>query len=168
MKTIDIVGSNYSGTWKNSRTACRAVIERDAQLLMSWESKTDTWMLPGGGLEGNEGETACCVREVAEETGFLIRPSECLLEIDEFYGDFKWISRYFRGEITGTTDRKPTPQEIENGLEPRWVGIKEILSVLSQHESWAETDEMRRGMYLREYKALTRILAAGFEEENPS
>ena len=118
MKTIDIVGENYCGAWKDTRTACRGVVLRDGEILLSYETVTDQWMLPGGGLESGEDGQACCVREVAEETGVLIQPSQCLLEIDEYYGDRKWINRYYFGEVTGKTNRCLTRREKEVGMEP--------------------------------------------------
>ena len=52
----------------------------------------------------------------------------------------------------------------EVGMEPRWLPIEEITAIFSQHHSYAETDEMRRGMYLREYTALCELL--GESKEN--
>ena len=63
MKTIDIVGDNYFGRWDKTRTACRGIILKDRLLLLSYETVTGQWMLPGGGLEEGEDERACCVRE---------------------------------------------------------------------------------------------------------
>ena len=115
-------------------------------------------MLPGGGLEVGEDEQACCVREVAEETGVLIQPPECVLEIDEYYEGWKWVNRYFIGTATGQTGIMLTDREREVGMEPRWFPITETIKIISQHASYADTDEMRRGMYLREYTALCEIL----------
>ena len=158
MKTIDIVGVNYAGKWEHTRTACRGIILQDGKLLLSYETQTGQWMLPGGGLEDGEDERACCVREVAEETGAVIRPSECVLEIDEYYEDWKWVNRYFFGETAGEKERRLTEREREVGMEPRWLPAEEILEIFSEHDSYADTDEMRRGMYLREYTALRELL----------
>ena len=89
MKILEIVGDNYFGNWTKSRTGCRAVIIRDGKILMSYETKTDQWMLPGGGLEEDETEEECVIREIAEECGVVIRPSSCVLELDEYYEDCK-------------------------------------------------------------------------------
>ena len=156
-RIVDIVGDNYFGKWDKTRTACRGIILRDNRLLLSYETRTGQWMLPGGGLEPGEDERECCIREVAEETGYRIRPTECVLEIDEYYGDFKWVNRYFFGEITGQTAVRLTEREKEAGMEPRWLPLEEIIGVFAGHASWADTDEMRRGMYLREYTALSRL-----------
>ncbi len=158
MKTIDIVGEDYSGAWKDVRTACRGVVLRDGQILLSYETMTDQWMLPGGGLEDGEDGQACCVREVAEETGVVIRPSQCMLEIDEYYEDRKWVNRYFFGEVTGKTEPHLTRMEKEAGMEPRWLPVDKIMAVFAGHAAWAGRDETRRGTYLREYTALTELL----------
>ena len=156
-RIVDIVGDNYFGKWDKTRTACRGIILRGNRLLLSYETRTGQWMLPGGGLEDNEDERECCIREVAEETGFLIRPTECVLEIDEYYEDFKWVNRYFFGEVTGETAVQLTEREKEVGMEPRWLPLDEIIRIFSAHASYADTDEMRRGMYLREYTALRKL-----------
>ena len=56
MKVIDIVGENYFGKWDKTRTACRGIIIHDTKVLLSYETRNDQWMLPGGGLEDNESE----------------------------------------------------------------------------------------------------------------
>ena len=158
MEKAEIIGGNYFGHWSRSRTACRGIVLRDDRLLLSYETVTGQWMLPGGGLEDGEDERACCIREVAEETGILIRPSECVFEIDEYYEDWKWINRYFFGTIAGRAHVRLTAREKEAGMEPRWLPVDEILGIFSKHASYADTDEMRRGMYLREYTALKTLL----------
>ena len=154
---VNIFGDNYSGHWNKTRTACRGIVIRDGKLLLSYETITGQWMLPGGGLEQGESEQDCCIREIAEETGVLIRPSDCVLEIDEYYGDFKWVNRYFFGEVTGETAISLTDREKEVGMAPRWLPLEEIIRIFSEHASYTDTDEMRRGMYLREYTALSRL-----------
>lgn len=157
MKRIEIVGKNYFGKWEKTRTACRGVIIDGSRMLLSYETKTDQWMLPGGGVEENETEEACCIREIGEETGVLAAVSECRLEIDEYYEDWKWVNKYFIGKVVGRTEIKQTERERKVGMEPRWVPIEEIKEIFSRHQSYADTDEMRRGMYLREYTALTEL-----------
>jgi ADP-ribose pyrophosphatase YjhB (NUDIX family) len=157
VKTIDIIGENHFEQWTKTRTACRGVVVRNGKMLLSYENLTDQWMIPGGGIENGEDEAACCIREVAEETGFFVQPSECLLEIDEYYEDWKWVNRYFVCKITGETAMHLTEREKAVGMEPRWLPIEEIKSIFRMHQKYAETDEMRRGMYLREYTALCEL-----------
>ena len=157
MKVLEIIGDNCFGHWKYTRTACRGIIIQEGRILLSYETLTGQYMLPGGGIEGTENERECCVREIAEETGVLIEPSECVLEIDEYYEDWKYISRYFFGKIVGQTERKLTEREKEVGMEPRWLSLEETIRIFSGHASYADTDEMRRGMYLREFTALLEL-----------
>lgn len=158
MKILEIIGDNYFGKWDQTRTACRGIILREGRILMSYETRTGQWMLPGGGMEAGEAEGACCAREVAEETGALVQPSACALEIDEYYENWKWVNRYFFCEIIGKTALRLTEREKEVGMEPRWISLDEIIKIFSKHADYAATDEMRRGMYLREYTALTELI----------
>lgn len=159
MKIIDIVGDNYSGNWTNTRTACRGIVIEKDKILLSYETLTDQWMIPGGGLEENESEYECCRREISEETGLLIRVSPCILQINEFYEDWKYVSRYFLGTCIGRTETKLTEREKLVAMEARWLPLDEALDVFSHHASYADTDEMRRGMYLREYTALRELFS---------
>ncbi len=157
VRTLDIVGENYFGTWTQSRTACRGIVIEGGKLLLSYESVTGQWMLPGGGLEPGEEERACCVREVAEETGLLVEPAACALEIDEYYEDWKYVNRYFLCRVTGKTEMRLTGRERAVGMEPRWLPVEEIRGIFAGYAAFANTDEMRRGMYLREYTALCEL-----------
>lgn len=156
-KQVSIIGENYYGHWDKSRTACRAIVIHEGKLLLSYETKTCQYMIPGGGLEAGEEEVSCCIRETSEETGFLVQPGECFLEIDEYYEDWKYISRYYRCELTGRTTPCLTAREKAVGMEPRWMPVDEIREIFAGHQAYAATDEMRRGLYLREYTALCTL-----------
>lgn len=158
MKIIDIVGDNYLGKWNKTRTACRGIVIENSEILLSYESVTGQWMIPGGGLEENESETDCCIREVAEETGILVNASECLLEIDEYYENWKLINKYFICKVKGTTNTKLTEREQKVGMEARWLSVDNAKNIFSKHTSYTETDEMRRGLYLREHTALCELV----------
>ena len=155
MRTIEIVGKNYFGHWTHERTACRGVVIEDGRVLLSYAVRDDLWMIPGGGLEAGEDEGTCCVRELAEETGRIVLPSACALEIDEYYEDCKYVSRYFFGAVVGRCQIKLTEAERRMGLEPRWLPGEEALHIFSRHADYTDTDEERRGIYQREYTALS-------------
>ena len=161
MKTIEIVGQNYFGRWTRERTACRGVVIEDGRILLSYAVRDDLWMIPGGGLEAGEDEGSCCVRELAEETGRVILPSDCALELDEYYEDCKYVSRYFFGAVVGRCQSKLTEAEQRMGLEPRLLPVEEALQIFSRHDDYAATDEERRGIYQREYTALSALLHYG-------
>lgn len=65
MKTIDIIGENHVGHCCHTRTACRGILIEGERILLSYETKNDQWMIPGGGLEEGENEKECCARELA-------------------------------------------------------------------------------------------------------
>ncbi len=157
MKTIEIVGQNYFGRWTHERTACRGVVIEDGRILLSYAVRDDLWMIPGGGLEADEDEGTCCVRELAEETGRVVLPSDCALELDEYYEDTRYVSRYFFGAVVGRCAPKLTEAERRMGLESRWLPVAEALQIFSRHAEYTDTDEERRGIYQREYTALSAL-----------
>ena len=158
MKTIEIVGKNYFGHWTHERTACRCIVIEDGRVLLSYAARDDLWMIPGGGLEAGEDEGTCCVRELAEETGRIVLPSACVLEINEYYEDCKYVSRYFFGAVVGRCQIKLTEAEQRMGLEPRWLPGEEALHIFSRHADYTDLDEERRGIYQREFTALSALL----------
>ena len=155
METINIYGDNRFAEHTKIREACRGIVIKDGKILLSYEVKTDQWMIPGGGMEGDETPEECCVREAAEETGLLVKPKSCFLVINEFYEDWKFVSYYFVCEVAGHTDRNPTKREIQIGAVPEWLEIRQAADIFSHYPDYAESDEERRGIYLREHLALS-------------
>ena len=160
MEMINIYGDNRFTEYTIVRDACRGIVIRDGTILLTYEVNTDQWFIPGGGLEGNETVQQCCIRELAEETGFVVNPLNQFATINEYYEEWKYISNYFICEITGETQRLLTKREAEVGLEPRWIPLQEAVTIFSRHQDYAH-DEMKRGAYLREYKALLAFMDAG-------
>ena len=167
MEKIEIFGKNYSGGWRGERTACRGIVLRGDEILLSHEARTGQYMIPGGGLEPGETDAECCAREVAEETGLVVETGEPVLEIDEYYEDWKYVSFYFLCTPIGTTERRLTEREEREGMEPRWARVEEAVEEFSRHEEFAASDEMRRGLYQREHAALTRLLGKGTLQIRP-
>ena len=154
---IKIVGDNYSGSFIKTRTACRVIIIDNNMILTSYEENTGQYMIPGGGKEENESDCECAIRELKEKTGFVVKPSECVLEVDEYYGNIKYVSNYFFGTIVGQTKTHLTEVEKEVDMVPKWVNIDEIIDIFSSYKKYDENNEMRSGLYLRELTALKKI-----------
>lgn len=161
MRKVCVVGENYSGFWKRTRYACRAVVIEDGMMLLSYEVKTDQWMLPGGGMLQDEDSSACAVRETSEETGYVIDPSDCALELAEYYEDVRYVSCYYLGRLSGKTERQLTEREAEVQMEPRWVPVSDVPSLFSGYRKYRDIDEMRRGLYQRELIAISVMNMAG-------
>lgn len=159
VKTIEIHGENEFATTEKTRVACRGVVIKDALMLISHEVNTDQFFIPGGGLETGETLEECCVREVQEETGYVVRANRHFLTIDEFYDDCKYVSHYFICEMIGKKEQHLTEAERENGLVPEWISPQEMLALYAKHDDFAATNEEKYGSYLREYTALREYFA---------
>ena len=158
MKVIDILGDNRFETFSKTRVGCRGIVIQDGKLLVSREEVSDYWMLPGGGLEKNETLAECCSREVLEETGYIVKPIEEFLVLNEYYEECRYISHFFVCEVIGLGEQKLTEIEKTRGLVPRWVDIQFYLDIVSKHQEHASTNEEKRGAYLREYTAIIQYL----------
>ena len=156
MNTFVIKGANYFGYFKYIRTACRALIIKEDKVLTSFESASSHYMLPGGGLEEEESNEECIIREVEEETGYIIKPCECQLIVEEYYEDTKYVSYYFLANIVGEGRVRLTSQELKVGLKPIWINKSELINIFSKYN--LETIEEWRGLYQREYVALTNLI----------
>lgn len=160
VRVINIVGENHFEKASRIRVACRGLILKDDKILLSFETKNNQYMIPGGGREAGESEQECCKRELAEETGLLVAVSEPVLHIHEFYGAWDFKTVYFICRINGETERHLTAREQQAGMEARWVPIQDAVALFSTYNDYTKSDEMRCGMYLREYTALKAILPA--------
>ncbi len=160
MKTIEILGANRFETFSKTRTGSRAVIVRDGKILLSHETNSGWWLVPGGGLENDETPETCCIREVEEETGYVVKPLRQFLTLNEYYEEYCYISHYFVCEVTGSGQMRLTEAEKRRGLEPRWILLEEAVDLFSRHQEYADTSEEKRGSYLREYTALQEYLAS--------
>ena len=158
MKAIDILGDNRFEQYTKIRRGSRGIVLNGELILLTWEKETDVWMIPGGGAEGNETPEACCVREVQEETGLMVRPIAQFLEMNEYYEEYRYISDYFFCETVGMGEKKLTKAEEERGLISKWIPIQDALSIFGNHAAYAATDEEKRGIYFREFTALKAFL----------
>lgn len=164
MKTLEILGANRFETYTKTRGGSRAVIIRDGQILLSHETESGWWLLPGGGMEDGETPEECVVREVWEETGLIVRPTEQFLTLHEYYEEYRYISHYFVCEVTGEDQTHLTEEEKRRGLVPEWIPLQEAMDLFSKHESYAAINEEKRGSYLREYMALSEFMS--FRQQN--
>jgi len=159
MKTVEILGENRFETWTKTRAGSRAVVVRDSMILLSHEVNSGWWLVPGGGEEEGETPEECCVREVEEETGLIVKPLQQFLTMYEYYEEYRYISHYFICEVTGKGHMRLTDAEIRRGVEPQWIQLQEAVDIFSRHQSYADVSEEKRGAYLREYTALQEYLA---------
>ncbi len=154
MEELDLYISRHRVDRPRVREACRGLVLREGMLLLSYEVHTDQWFLPGGGMEPGETREACCIRELAEETGCAVRPVEQFLTIREHCRDWRYITHYFLCEVTGAVPRQLTDGEQEAGLEPRWLPLEAAVELFSRYADYAD-EPMKLGAYRREFTALS-------------
>ena len=158
MKEIEIYGANRFEAFSRTRAGSRAVIVQNEMILLSHETVSGWWLVPGGGMEEGETPRECCVREVEEETGLIVRPLQQFLTLYEYYEEYRYISHYFICETAGSGQMRLTDAEKSRGLEPQWLPLQEAVGLFSHHQSFAAVSEEKRGSYLREYTALQEYL----------
>ncbi|MCR5121292.1 MAG: NUDIX domain-containing protein [Ruminococcus sp.] len=165
MKEIEIFGANRFETFTKTRSGSRAVVINNGKMLLSHETGSGWWLIPGGGLEENESPEECCVREVEEETGYIVSPVLKFLKIYEFYEEYRYISHYYVCEVTGHGQMALTEAEKKRGLEPQWLPLNEAIDIFSCHQKYADISEEKRGSYLREYTALSEYIKLKIQPE---
>jgi len=162
MKKIEIIYDDHEGHVDYTRHACRGIIVNGDKILLSYESKEDKYLIPGGGLEDNETLLDCVKRELLEETGYIVSPKEEYLEINEyFYWNKNWlhVQHYFVCEILKDTHKQLlTDCEKEAGLITKWVSIQKAIEIFSRNKEYEKTDKATYGLYKRELIALEEFL----------
>ncbi len=137
------------------RPSARAIIVRDGKILLTHETRNDVYMSPGGGVEAGESLAQCCVRELTEEAGYLVRPIARNVTFNEYFDDTLYISHYFICEIIGDCEQHLTATEIDHGVHPQWLTIEQALAVFGTYD---EKTPDHRSLYLREWTVLNKYL----------
>jgi 8-oxo-dGTP diphosphatase len=140
------------------RNSCKAIIFRgDTVLLTANLDGTGVfYLLPGGGQLHAETLADAVVREVLEETGWLVRPGELLLVRDyigdnhQFAGEDRGVHQtelMFGAEIVRHMEGAPAvPDPWQTGVE--WVGMDRMEEIRIYPSALASIlPLLRRGAY---------------------
>ncbi len=157
MKVIDILSSKRAKKVLQVREASRAVIFRHGKLLLTHLAQDDVYMLPGGGLNRKETAEEACIRGVVEETGLTVKPQKCFAVINEYYGNQKYVTRYFVCDVKGKTVKKLTDAEEPAVPELCWMFFKEALSLFGDYGRFTESFGEKSGIHKREFEALSEL-----------
>lgn len=155
-ETLEQYAKTFSDPPEKIREASRAIIVKDGKILLTHELNTGVFMTPGGGLEENETLTECCIRELKEETGYIVKPVKQFLKINEYCFETLYVSNYFICEIEGECKRNLTEIEVEHGAVPEWVDLNTAIAIFGEYEMYREDVA---SLYLREYTTLNKYLA---------
>lgn len=158
MEKIDIIGTNYLGYTKTFRETSRCIILDEDKILLTYVETKDMYMIPGGGKEEGETDYECALREVEEETGLKVEIIQEIIQIDELYSDEKYVNRYYLARKKELGKKHLTKIEEETKTRPIWVNIDDALIIFSSYEKYEESQEVKHGLYLREYCALKEAL----------
>ncbi len=99
------------------------------------------------------------IREVEEETGYIVRPVKRFLFMNEFYEEYRYSGYFFICEVTGKGQLNLTEAEKRRGIQPEWIPLKDALDIFSKHESYADVSEEKRGSYQREFLSLPEYIS---------
>ena len=112
-------------------------------------------MSPGGGREADESFEECCIRELREETGYIVEPIEPFVVIEEYCFETCYEAHYFLCEIRGLCESALTPIEKEHGITPVWIDIDKAVEIFSEYH---EKQEDHMSLYRREFTVLGKYL----------
>jgi len=111
--------------YRNAKPTASALVIRDGAVLLGRrgiEPGLGEWDIPGGFLDPWERPQDGAVREVAEETGLVIRTTELLtVLVDTYHGDVYTLNLYFLAE---SLDGEEHPAD--DLTELRWFGPNEL------------------------------------------
>ena len=164
MITETIWGTNRVEPHTKERACARGIVIKDGKILLSYLPESDFYMTPSGGLEEGETLPECCVREIAEETGYIVKPhgDEPYFLLNELYHEYKFINNFFICDLTGEqTEIRLTEAEKTQSLVLKWIPLEEAFDIFARHGDYAATNEDKRGSYLRDYTALLRAREVG-------
>lgn len=155
VETIDeivhIYHDVYTGNISKRRVACRGILVDGDKILLSHEVKQGKYVLPGGGLEDGETLAQCCEREVLEETGYIVKAGEHIIEVREYDENTLHESHIFACSVQSLGERHLTQHEVNINMTPEWTDIDKALEIFKE-----KSDKL--GMYLREYTAINKYL----------
>jgi 8-oxo-dGTP diphosphatase len=96
--------------------------------------KENYYKLPGGGIEAGENHQVAGRRETMEEIGCRVKMSKrCLAIVEEWRNDLHQISYCYVTHVledTGATSL--TQEEIDEGLEHRWVHVNAAIKLIKE------------------------------------
>jgi 8-oxo-dGTP pyrophosphatase MutT (NUDIX family) len=105
------------------RTMARGIIVVDKFVLLVHSRLTGLWGTPGGRVHPGEDFEECFRRQMAEETGYVIEPISCPVEVYEDVNGMLFRARYYTGQISGSCTESMNPTEIAWEQVPVWCTV---------------------------------------------
>ena len=109
----------------NHRISSGALVENEGRLLLvrhRKEGEYDSWVAPGGGVQGSESLAAAAEREVREESGLEV-VAERLVYVEEFHNpETRHCKFWFIARLLGVTLVRLRRQKLSASTSSRPVG----------------------------------------------
>ncbi|MDM5318292.1 NUDIX hydrolase [Fictibacillus sp. b24] len=109
--------------WQGASCIC----VHDGKLLMVLQGlpqEEKRWSVPSGGREGNESLEACCIREVWEETGYVVKIIQKLHSKEGISQGIHYNVQYFSAEMISGSPAIQDPDGLIYDI--RWVSLEEL------------------------------------------
>lgn len=123
------------------RSAVRAIIVRENELLLIYSAQKGDYKFPGGGVEKKESHPAALARELNEECGAqLARFGPAFGKIIEYdkpvehdFSVFRMVSYYYWCQIETQLHKQMLDEyEAELGFKPVWIKPEQAIEI-NQH-----------------------------------
>ena len=120
------------------REAVRGIIMNSAgDIAILYSKKEDYYKLPGGGIEAGESHQEAGTREAMEEIGCRVKMSKRCMAITEEWRlgkvNLHQISYCYVAHVIEDTGKTAlTEEEIEDGLEHRWVHVDDAIDLMKE------------------------------------
>ena len=152
---INQYSKHHSNPPEKIRVSSRGIVFENGKILLSHEVNTGVYMSPGGGVEENETLEECCVRELSEETGYIVKPIKHFITVNEYCFETLYIGNYFICEKIGESQRLLTDVEAEHGMISEWVEIEKAVEIFG---AYASKREDHASLYLREFTVINKFM----------
>lgn len=108
--------------WIGSAAVC---LNDKNQILMIQGKDLVEWAVPSGGLHENESLEDCCVREVKEETGYVVQIIRNLFTKEgEAEGGIRYQTHYFEVKLIGGDANINDPDGLVHNID--WLSLEQI------------------------------------------
>ncbi len=127
-------GLDHKAKSYRTRTAARAILQKEGKIALLYVAKYDYHKLPGGGIEENETLQQGLQREVMEEVGCRISNERKVGEIIEYRNllGVKQTSHCYIGDAEEVDSPTFTNKEIAEGFQVRWLPYDEAIKVMQK------------------------------------